>query len=146
MSAPAQSAPRRRMPRHRAGYTTSIEVAGAEFYLTANPHADGSLGEVFIKFGKQGSTLGGLLDAVSISVSLGLQSGISLETFAGKYIDMRFEPMGLTDDPLVPNVASVLDYVFRRLALDFLDAAACERLGVATLDDEARDLVSAAEQ
>lgn len=104
------------------------DVAGAEFYLTANPHADGSLGEVFVKFGKQGSTLGGLLDAVSISVSLGLQSGVGLETYASKYIDMRFEPMGITDDPLIPTVTSVLDYVFRRLALDFLD-------------DEARELV-----
>lgn len=128
------------MPRHRSGYTTSFDVAGAEFYLTANPHADGSLGEVFIKFGKQGSTLGGLLDAVSISVSLGLQSGVGLETYASKYIDMRFEPMGITDDPLVPAVTSVLDYVFRRLALDFLDADGCARLGVATLDDEAREL------
>ncbi len=146
MSAPTQSAPRRRMPRHRAGYTTSVSIADAEFYLTANPHDDGSLGEVFIKFGKQGSTLGGLLDAVSISVSLGLQSGVSLETFASKYIDMRFEPMGFTDDPVVPTVVSVLDFVFRRLALDFLDAEACARLGVHTLDDEARELVSATER
>ena len=76
---------------------------------------------MFVKFGKQGSTLGGLLDAVSISVSLGLQSGIGLETFATKYIDMRFESMGYTDDPVVPTVTSVLDYVFRRLALDHLD-------------------------
>ncbi len=141
MSAPAPALPatRRRMPRHRSGVTTSFEVGGAEFYLTANPFDDGSLGEVFVKFGKQGSTLGGLLDAVSISVSLGLQSGIALETFATKYIDMRFEPMGYTDDPVIPTVTSVLDYVFRRLALDHLDSAACARLGVLSLDVEARE-------
>ncbi len=133
-------ATRRRMPRHRSGATTSFEVSGAEFYLTANPFDDGSLGEVFIKFGKQGSTLGGLLDAVSISVSLGLQSGIPLETYASKYIDMRFEPMGYTDDTVIPTVTSVLDYVFRRLALDFLDSAVCAGLGVLSLDVEAREL------
>ncbi|MPZ66364.1 MAG: hypothetical protein GEU83_12915 [Pseudonocardiaceae bacterium] len=143
MSAPAKPAARRRMPRQRSGATTSIAIADAEFYLTANPFDDGSLGEVFIKFGKQGSTLGGLLDAVSISVSLGLQSGVGLETYASKYIDMRFESMGITDDPMIPTVTSVLDYVFRRLAVDFLDSSACARLGVQTLDDEARQLASA---
>jgi ribonucleoside-diphosphate reductase alpha chain len=110
---------RRRMSRQRRGYTASVTIAGADFYLTANPQSNGTLGEIFIKFGKQGSTLGGLLDAVSISVSIGLQSGISLTTFASKYIDMRFEPMGLTDDPEIPQVSSVLDYIFRRLIIDF---------------------------
>ncbi len=85
---------RRRMPQRRQGYTASVTIGGADFYLTANPNADGTLGEVFIKFGKQGSTLGGLLDAVSISVSIGLQSGVPLQTFVSKYINMRFEPFG----------------------------------------------------
>jgi ribonucleoside-diphosphate reductase alpha chain len=110
---------RQRMPRQRKGYTTSVTISGADFYLTANPLENGSLGEIFIKFGKQGSTLGGLLDAVSISVSIGLQSGIPLTTFVSKYIDMRFEPLGFTNDPEIPQVSSVLDYVFQRLALDF---------------------------
>jgi ribonucleoside-diphosphate reductase alpha chain len=110
---------RTRMPRHRHGYTTSVTISDADFYLTANPNPDGTLGEIFIKFGKQGSTLGGLLDAVSISVSIGLQSGVPLKTFADKYINMRFEPLGTTDDPEIRTVTSVLDYVFRRLALDF---------------------------
>jgi ribonucleoside-diphosphate reductase alpha chain len=95
---------RTRMPRHRHGYTTSVTISDADFYLTANPNPDGTLGEIFIKFGKQGSTLGGLLP---------------LKTFADKYINMRFEPLGTTDDPEIRTVTSVLDYVFRRLALDF---------------------------
>lgn len=100
MTATAQPlAGRRRMPRRRCGYTTSVTIGNADFYLTANPNEDGSLGEIFIKFGKQGSTLGGLLDAVSISVSIGLQSGVPLQTFVSKYINMRFEPFGITDDP-----------------------------------------------
>lgn len=107
------------MARVRRGYTTAVTISGADFYLTANPGRDSALGEVFIKFGKQGSTIGGLLDAVSISVSIGLQSGVPLATFVDKYVGMRFEPLGLTDDPELPSVTSVLDYVFRRLALDF---------------------------
>jgi ribonucleoside-diphosphate reductase alpha chain len=115
----ATATTRTRMPRHRKGYTTSVTIGDADFYLTANPNPDGTLGEIFIKFGKQGSTLGGLLDAVSISVSIGLQSGVPLKTFADKYTSMRFEPLGTTDDPEIRTVTSVLDYVFRRLALDF---------------------------
>jgi ribonucleoside-diphosphate reductase alpha chain len=131
---------RRRMPQRRAGYTASVSISGADFYLTANPNADGTLGEIFIKFGKQGSTLGGLFDAVGVSVSIGLQSGVKLETFVSKYINMRFEPFGMTDDPELPTVTSVLDYVFRRLALDFLDADTRRRLNMCTLDDEVRQL------
>lgn len=141
MIATAQpQADRRRMPRRRQGYTTSVSIGDADFYLTANPNKDGSLGEVFIKFGKQGSTLGGLLDAVSISVSIGLQSGVPLETFVSKYINMRFEPFGMTDDPDLSTVTSVLDYVFRRLALDFLDANTRGQLHIYNLDDESRQL------
>ncbi len=131
---------RRRMPRRRQGYTTSVTITGADFYLTANPNDDGTLGEIFIKFGKQGSTLGGLFDAVGISVSIGLQSGVPLETFVSKYINMRFEPFGMTDDPDLTTVTSVLDYVFRRLALDFLDEATRARLHIYSLDDESRQL------
>ncbi|HET9257861.1 MAG TPA: hypothetical protein VFO16_22040 [Pseudonocardiaceae bacterium] len=143
MTATAHPLPsRRRMSRQRQGYTTSVTIGDADFYLTANPNDDGSLGEIFIKFGKQGSTLGGLLDAVSISVSIGLQSGVPLETFVSKYINMRFEPFGMTDDPDLTTVTSVLDYVFRRLALDFLDDDTRSQLHIHNLDDETRQLTS----
>jgi ribonucleoside-diphosphate reductase alpha chain len=141
MTATAQPlAAHRRMPRRRHGYTTLVTIGDADFYLTANPNEDGSLGEIFIKFGKQGSTLGGLLDAVSISVSIGLQSGVPLQTFVSKYINMRFEPFGMTDDADLSTVTSVLDYIFRRLALDFLDADARAQLGIRSFDDEAEQL------
>lgn len=134
---------RRRMPQRRAGYTTSVSISGADFYLIANPNDDGTLGEIFIKFGKQGSTLGGLFDAVGISTSIGLQSGVPLETFVSKYINMRFEPFGMTDDPELPTVTSVLDYVFRRLALDYLDVDTRRSLNMYSLEDEVRQLTEA---
>jgi ribonucleoside-diphosphate reductase alpha chain len=143
MTATTELPARRRMSQRRAGYTTSVTIAGADFYLTANPNPDGTLGEIFIKFGKQGSTLGGLLDAVSISVSIGLQSGVPLRTFVSKYTTMRFEPLGLTDDPdVTTTTTSVLDYVFRRLALDFLDEATRNELRIFSLDEETRQLTN----
>jgi ribonucleoside-diphosphate reductase alpha chain len=131
---------RRRMPQRRRGYTTSVSIGDADFYLTANPNEDSTLGEVFIKFGKQGSTLGGLLDAVSISTSIGLQSGVPLQTFVSKYVNMRFEPFGMTDDPDIATTTSILDYVFRRLALDFLDDDTRSQLRIYNLDDERKQL------
>ena len=106
----------------RAGpsQTTSFSVGGAEGYLTAGSYPDDGLGEVFLKFGKQGSTLAGVMDAFSIAISIGLQYGVPLETFVEKFTNMRFEPAGMTDDPDVRMAQSVMDYVFRRLALDYL--------------------------
>jgi ribonucleoside-diphosphate reductase alpha chain len=78
------------------------------------------VGEVFLKLGKQGSTLAGVMDAFSIAISVGLQYGIPLESYVAKFTNMRFEPAGLTDDPDVRIASSVMDYIFRRLALDHL--------------------------
>ena len=78
------------------------------------------LGEVFLKLGKQGSTLAGVMDAFSIAVSIGLQYGVPLETYVSKFTNLRFEPAGLTDDPDVRMAQSIMDYIFRRLALDYL--------------------------
>ena len=125
------------MPRTRQGTTTSFEVAGTEFYLTANGHDDGTLGEVFAKFGKEGSTTAGLMDLLSIAISLGLQHGVPAETFVAKFKDMRFEPMGLTDDLDVPQVSSVGDYLARRIALDWLPYEHRKPLGVLTAQEEA---------
>ena len=79
-----------------------------------------ALGEVFLKLGKQGSTLAGVMDAFSIAVSIGLQYGVPLETYVAKFTNLRFEPAGLTDDPDVRMAQSIMDYIFRRLALDYL--------------------------
>ena len=111
---------RKRLPKKRTSVTTSFSVAGAEGYMTAGMYDDGSLGEVFLKLGKQGSTLAGVMDAFSIAISLALQHGVPLETYISKFTNMRFEPAGMTDDPDIRIAQSVMDYIFRRLALDHL--------------------------
>jgi hypothetical protein len=127
----------RRMPRSRRGTTSSFEVAGTELVVITNAGADGSLGEVFAKFGKEGSTTAGLMDLLSIAISLGLQQGVPLETFVAKFKDQRFEPMGMTDDPDVPDATSVGDYLARRLAHDWLDVDARAGLDLLTPAEEA---------
>ncbi len=111
---------RKRLPKSRVSRTTSFTVGGAEGYMTSGAHDDGQLGEVFLKLGKQGSTLAGVMDAFSIAVSIGLQYGVPLETYVSKFTNLRFEPAGLTDDPDVRMSQSIMDYIFRRLALDYL--------------------------
>jgi ribonucleoside-diphosphate reductase alpha chain len=111
---------RKRLPKNRPGRTTSFAVGGAEGYMIANSYPDDGLGELFLKMSKQGSTLAGMMDAFSIAISVGLQYGVPLETYVSKFTNMRFEPAGLTDDPDVRMAQSILDYIFRRLALDHL--------------------------
>ena len=115
-----QTPVRKRLPKNRPGMTTSFSVGGAEGYMTANSYPDDGLGELFLKMSKQGSTLAGMMDAFSVAISVGMQYGVPLETYVSKFINMRFEPAGLTDDPDVRMAQSILDYIFRRLALDYL--------------------------
>lgn len=123
---------RTRLPRKRRGSTISFEVQGNEGYLSTGEYEDGHLGEVFVKMSKQGSTLAGLIDAFSIAVSIGLQYGVPLETYVEKFIGTRFEPAGITDDPDVRMAQSVVDYIFRRLALDYLDPESRSAFGIMT--------------
>jgi ribonucleoside-diphosphate reductase alpha chain len=131
---------RKRLPKRRPSQTTSFTVGGAEGYLTAGSYPDDGLGEVFLKFGKQGSTLAGVMDAFSIAVSVGLQYGVPLETFVEKFTNLRFEPAGLTDDPDIRMAQSLMDYVFRRLALDYLDFETRSYMGIYTAKERARQL------
>jgi ribonucleoside-diphosphate reductase alpha chain len=131
---------RRRLPKRRSSQTTSFAVGGAEGYLTAGTYDDQQLGEIFLKFGKQGSTLAGVMDAFSIAVSIGLQYGVPLETFVEKFTNLRFEPAGLTDDPDVRMAQSIMDYVFRRLALDYLDFDTRSFMGIHTASERARQV------
>ncbi|HEX5968505.1 MAG TPA: vitamin B12-dependent ribonucleotide reductase [Intrasporangium sp.] len=131
---------RRRLPKRRTSQTTSFAVGGAEGYLTAGTYDDGTLGEIFLKFGKQGSTLAGVMDAFSIAVSVGLQYGVPLETFVEKFTNLRFEPAGLTDDPDVRMAQSIMDYVFRRLALDYLDFDTRSFMGIHTAEERTRQV------
>ena len=126
---------RQRLPKSRAGITTSFSVAGAEGYMTTSAYADGSLGEVFLKMSKQGSTLAGIMDAFSIAVSIGLQYGVPLEQYVQKFTNMRFEPSGMTDDEDIRIAQSVMDYIFRRLALDYLPEEHRSALGIFTAEE-----------
>jgi ribonucleoside-diphosphate reductase alpha chain len=128
---------RRRLPKVRPSQTVSFSVGGAEGYMTAGSYPDDGLGEVFIKMSKQGSTLAGVMDAFSIAVSIGLQYGVPLDAFISKYINMRFDPAGMTDDPDVRMAQSVMDYLFRRLALDYLPDDRRAELGIFTADERA---------
>ncbi len=131
---------RRRLPKRRTSQTTSFAVGGAEGYLTAGTYENGELGEIFLKFGKQGSTLAGVMDAFSIAVSVGLQYGVPLETYVEKFTNLRFEPAGMTDDPDVRMAQSLMDYVFRRLALDYLDFDTRSFMGIHTAEERARQV------
>ncbi|WP_224393153.1 vitamin B12-dependent ribonucleotide reductase [Pseudonocardia sp. ICBG1293] len=126
---------RKRLPKKRPSETVSFTVGGAEGYLTAGSYPDDGLGEIFVKLGKQGSTLAGVMDAFSMSISVGLQYGIPLEFYVSKFSNLRFEPAGMTDDPDVRIATSVLDYLFRRLALDHLPYEKRAQLGIFSSDE-----------
>jgi ribonucleoside-diphosphate reductase alpha chain len=131
---------RNRLPKSRPATTTSFSVGGAEGYMTAGAYADGALGEVFLKLGKQGSTLAGVMDAFSIAVSIGLQYGVPLETFVEKFTNLRFEPAGMTDDADIRIAQSMMDYIFRRLALDYLPFEQRSAMGLYTSAERAAAL------
>ncbi|GGM62315.1 hypothetical protein GCM10012275_36300 [Longimycelium tulufanense] len=128
---------RKRLPKKRPSQTVSFTVGGAEGYLHAGSYPDDGLGEIFVKLGKQGSTLAGVMDAFSMSISVGLQYGIPLEFYVSKFMNLRFEPAGMTDDPDVRFATSVLDYLFRRLALDYLPYEKRAQLGIFTAAERA---------
>jgi ribonucleoside-diphosphate reductase alpha chain len=144
--APAPASPhevrpvRRRLPKQRAAMVTRFSVAGAEGYMTASSYPDDGVGEVFLKLGKQGSTLAGVMDAFSMAISVGLQYGIPLESYVAKFTNMRFEPAGITDDPDIRMSSSVMDYIFRRLALDHLSYEQRAELGILTTDERTAQL------
>jgi ribonucleoside-diphosphate reductase alpha chain len=131
---------RKRLPKSRPSVTTSFTVGGAEGYMTAGSYPDDGLGEVFLKLGKQGSTLAGVMDAFSMAISISLQYGVPLETYARKFTNMKFEPAGLTDDPDIRMSQSIMDYIFRRLALDYLPFEKRAELGIYTAEERKRQL------
>ena len=140
-AAPHEHRPvRKRLPRQRPATVTRFSVAGAEGYMTASSYPDDGVGEVFLKLGKQGSTLAGVMDAFSMAISVGLQYGIPLDSYVAKFTNMRFEPAGLTDDPDIRLASSVMDYIFRRLALDHLPYDERAELGILSADERAAEV------
>ncbi len=137
---------RERLPRRRKSNTFSFRVADCEGYVTVGEYDDGRPGEVFMKVSKQGSTLAGFMDAFSISVSLGLQHGVPLSTYVRKYSNMRFEPAGITDDPELRIATSLMDYIFRRLAVDYLPLEEREELGVLSTSERMQPTLPGVEE
>ena len=111
---------RRHMPRRRSGHTTTVTIGAERFCLTANQRDDGSLGEVFIHWGKHGTSAAGLVSTYAIALSLGLQHQVPLADLIRPGLDQFFVPNGHTDDPEIPRVRSAVDYIARRLAIDWL--------------------------
>ncbi len=137
---------RERLPRRRNSKTFAFRVADCEGYVTVGEYEDGRPGEVFINVSKQGSTLAGIMDAFSISLSLGLQHQVPLATYVRKYTNMKFEPAGITDDPELRIATSLVDYIFRRIALDYLSVEERTELGILSTSERMQPTLPGVEE
>ncbi len=123
---------RRKLPRSRSSRTLEFRVADCKGFVTVGEYDDGRPGEMFCRVSKQGSTLAGIMDAFAISVSHGLQYGVPMRAFVEAFVGMRFEPAGMTDDPDLRIASSIIDYLFRRLAVEYLTAEERAELNILT--------------
>ncbi len=137
---------RQKLPRTRTSKTFSFRVADCHGYATVGEFEDGRPGEVFLKVAKQGSTLSGIMDAFAISVSLGLQYGVPIRAFVEKFTNMRFEPAGMTDDPDIRFASSLVDYIFRRLAVEYLTLDERTDLGIFTVHERMQPTLPGVEE
>ena len=126
---------REKLPRTRRSRTFSFRVADCHGYMTVGEYDDGRPGEIFLTVAKQGSTLAGIMDAFAISVSHGLQYGVPLRSYVEAFTNVRFEPAGITDDPQLRIASSLVDYIFRRLALEYLPVQERQELGVLSSEE-----------
>jgi ribonucleoside-diphosphate reductase alpha chain len=133
---------RRRLPKKRSSKTIKFRVADTEGYITTGEFPDGTVGEIFLKVAKQGSTLAGIMDAFAISISMGLQYGVPLSAYVKQFVNTRFEPSGMTDDSDFRIATSLLDYVFRVLSLEYLNADERHALGIRTTGERKREIES----
>ncbi|MHB1865132.1 MAG: vitamin B12-dependent ribonucleotide reductase [Candidatus Saccharimonadales bacterium] len=130
-----KGAVRRTLPKVRNSRTYKFQLADLEGYFTVGEYEDGTPGELFVNVSKQGSTLSGLTDSFAISVSNGLQYGVPLKRYVKALRGTSFAPSGITDDPDIRTSSSVIDYIMRRLALDYLSFDDQLELGLVTMDD-----------
>lgn len=141
-----KGAVRKELPRVRNSKTFSFRVADSHGYVTVGEYSDGNPGEVFIHFAKHGSTLRGIMDSFAMSVSHGLQYGVPLKTYVKSLSNTSFAPAGITDDPDIRTASSLIDYIFRRLALSYLSFDDRLELGLASIDDMPEDQTSLLEE
>ncbi len=137
---------RRKLPKKRDSKTFSFRVADCHGYVTVGEFEDGQPGELFLKVAKQGSTLAGIMDGFAIAVSLGLQFGVPLRTFVEKFTNVRFEPAGMTDDRELRFATSLLDYIFRRMAVEYLPVDERREIGVLTVDERVQPTLPGVEE
>ena len=123
---------RQKLPRSRRGRTFEFRVADCKGFANVGEYEDGRPGEIFLTVSKQGSTLAGIMDSFAKSVSYGLQYGVPLHAFVEAFINTRFEPAGMTDDPDIRMASSIIDYLFRRLAVEYMTPAERAELGIFT--------------
>ena len=129
---------RKTMPIERMEIGRKFQVGEYEGYIHVGLFPDGTPGDVFVDIAKEGTTLAGLMNALMISVSLGLQYGVPLDVYVSKFSHMRFEPSGLTNDPDIRVAKSLVDYIFRWLGKKFLDAETQAELGIMSAEVRAR--------
>jgi ribonucleoside-diphosphate reductase alpha chain len=126
---------RQKMPRTRRGRTFEFRVADCKGFATIGEYDNGQPGEIFLTVSKQGSTMAGVMDAFAKSISYGLQYGVPLRAFVEAFTNMRFEPAGMTDDPDIRFASSIMDYLFRRLAIEYMTYDERAELGIFSVDE-----------
>jgi ribonucleoside-diphosphate reductase alpha chain len=124
------TAVRRKLPDERESITHKFSIGGHEGYITVGKYEDGSPGEIFITMAKEGSTISGLMDSFATMTSLALQHGVPLQLLVDKFTHTRFEPSGFTKNPEIPMTKSIMDYIFKWLAIKFLDRESQQHAGV----------------
>ncbi len=137
---------REKLPRSRRGRTFEFRVADCKGFATIGEYSDGRPGEVFLTVSKQGSTLAGIMDAFAKSISYGLQYGVPMRAFIEAFVNTRFEPAGMTDDPDIRMASSIVDYLFRRLAVEYLTADERAELGIYTREERMQPTLPGVEE
>lgn len=126
---------RRRLPDERRALTHKFKVGSHEGYITVGLYDDGTPGEIFVTMSKEGSVISGLMDSFATAISIGLQYGVPLEVLVNKFVHMRFEPSGYTNNPQIRIAKSITDYIFRWLAIKFLPRESQITLGINTIEE-----------
>ncbi len=137
---------RQKMPRTRRGRTFEFRVADCKGFATIGEYDNGQPGEIFLTVSKQGSTMAGVMDAFAKSVSYGLQYGVPLRAFVEAFTNMRFEPAGMTDDPDIRFASSIMDYLFRRLAIEYMSYDERAELGIFSVDERLQPTLPGVEE
>ncbi len=137
---------RERLPRSRRSRTFEFRVADCKGFVTVGEYDDGRPGEMFVRVSKQGSTMAGIMDAFAISLSHGLQYGVPLRNFVETFTGMRFEPAGMTDDPDIRIANSIMDYLFRKLAVLYLPYNERAELGIFTTNERTQQTLPGVEE